>query len=871
MNQALYLEFCRADRFFYDAPERAIAKSLKFIDGREIPAGWRVAEKRPWTMLVPPAARLPSQGWKVHVSATLDNAVAVLDLVWNYAAAKALAFKFLTCKRDLLDRNGKYANRAGSGKFITLYPVGDGDLEESLSDLTALLEGQPGPYILSDVRIGAGPVHVRYGGFAERFCRDERGEPVPAIEDPAGVLVPDLRRPAFKVPDWVKVPEFLAADVARLESDGDADQFPYTVEAALHFSNGGGIYRATDKLTGDQVVLREARPHCGLDPAGRDAVTRLKREHSALRALAGLRSVPKIYGYFTAWEHHFLVEEYIDGDILWTQFVRRYPLIRPSASESEISEYTLWALDKLAKIRNALDHMHERGITFADVHPYNIIIQADGEICFVDFETASLPGEEARQVMGAPGYVSPDLRSGTKIDDYAMACLEVAAFMPLTALFPLDVSKARTLVRTIQERFPVPAGFGDRILDELALPTYNDPDVKHRHEKAAGLISQLGEGERDFTELRASIVRAIVASATPERADRLFPGDIAQFTNGALGISHGAAGVLHSLSASGFAVPPEHAKWLIDAARKTERDYPVGAYDGLHGVAYALSNLGHLEPSLEILDRIRNRRFDELSSSLYSGLAGIGLNLLYFAERTDDRRFEQAALGIADRLSALSIDVRPNAGRSDGLVPAGLMHGAAGRALLYIRLYGRTGDASLLDLAHRELSRDLDTCVYADDGTLQLDEGFRILPYLQGGSAGIALVLDEYLSHRDDPRFDEALEPIIKAAQPQFTMLSALFDGRAGLMAVLTALRDSARVPRPGLQPLIDRHLRHLAWHAISFNGDIAFPGDHLMRLSMDLATGSAGVLLAISAALGSRAATLPLIGRAAIPTAITS
>ena len=38
MNQALYLEYCRADKFFYDVPDRAIAKSLKFIDGRDIPA-----------------------------------------------------------------------------------------------------------------------------------------------------------------------------------------------------------------------------------------------------------------------------------------------------------------------------------------------------------------------------------------------------------------------------------------------------------------------------------------------------------------------------------------------------------------------------------------------------------------------------------------------------------------------------------------------------------------------------------------------------------------------------------------------------------------------------------------------------------------
>ena len=39
-----------------------------------------------------------------------------------------------------------------------------------------------------------------------------------------------------------------------------------------------------------------------------------------------------------------------------------------------------------------------------------------------------------------------------------------------------------------------------------------------------------------------------------------------------------------------------------------------------------------------------------------------------------------------------------------------------------------------------------------------------------------------------------------------------------------------------------------MAWHAVPHEGHTAFVGDQLARLSMDLATGSAGVLLALSA-----------------------
>ena len=45
------------------------------------------------------------------------------------------------------------------------------------------------------------------------------------------------------------------------------------------------------------------------------------------------------------------------------------------------------------------------------------------------------------------------------------------------------------------------------------------------------------------------------------------------------------------------------------------------------------------------------------------------------------------------------------------------------------------------------------------------------------------------------------------------------------------------------------RHMRLLSWHALPYQGCLAFPGDQLARLSTDLATGAAGILLALHAA----------------------
>ena len=55
-------------------------------------------------------------------------------------------------------------------------------------------------------------------------------------------------------------------------------------------------------------------------------------------------------------------------------------------------------------------------------------------------------------------------------------------------------------------------------------------------------------------------------------------------------------------------------------------------------------------------------------------------------------------------------------------------------------------------------------------------------------------------------------------------------------------------------QIALDRHRRLLSLHQISYQGHLAFPGDQLLRLSADLATGSAGVLLALGTALAGTA-----------------
>lgn len=857
MNKG-YAAFCDADRWFYDAPYRRAGESYRAALA-PVPAGWRSHRSGDWLALRPDDAELPSQGWKIHVSATLDNAESLLREVYAYCTARRIAFKFVPSRYLLHLRNAKYADRAASGKFITVYPADERKCRRIAQDLDTALEGAAGPYILSDLRWGAGPVHLRYGSFTLRHCYDDKGELVPAIETPDGRLVPDLRGPVFQLPEWLELPGFLKPHL-EARSAVTLTGIPFTVERALHFSNGGGVYVGKDTRTGESVVLKEARPHAGLAADGADAVTRLHREQAALERLEGLDCVPAVRGTFTVGDHHFLVLEHLDGKPLNTYFARRHPLIEADPDPAELASYTEWALTIHRKVTEAVDAVHARGVVFNDLHLFNIMVAEDetGEpaVSLLDFEAAAHVDEGLRQTVANPAFVAPAERRGFSVDRYALACLRLALFLPLTSLLVLDRAKAAHLAAVIAEQFPVPRQFLDEAVEEILSGV---PHGAPGGRLPAPAGPYLPVEPREWPAARTSMTAALRASATPDREDRLVPGDVAQFANagGGIGFGYGIAGVLHALAETGAGPWPEAEEWLLERTGKPLSGTPLGFYDGLAGTAWTLHRLGHPGRALDLADQLLRQSWQSAGPDLHGGLAGIGLALDALAAATGETELHTAALRCAE------LTARPE----QRPARAGLLYGNSGPALLFVRLYERTGDKDLLVQAGQALHRDLDRCVTSAYGTLQVNEGWRTMPYLGEGSVGIGMVIDDWLEHGPDERFEQARREIVRAAQATFYAQPGLMRGAAGMILHLAR----TTTPGPGTGPgAIARQIDALARHAVPYQGHLAFPGEQMMRLSMDLSTGTAGALLALgSAAPGGRAHLPflpPLRERAAAP-----
>lgn len=815
---ATYPLHATSDPVFYDKPRIAAAiEADRFAPVVEFtPDGWRQTDDEVWSHRTPRGATLPEQGWKIHVSATPETADVVLAHVSSYCHRHSLPFKFLRTRRILEATLAKDGDRRLSGKFIAIYPPLPADLESHLTNLDAALGGMPGPYVLTDLRWKRGPVFVRYGAFGRQFVNDN-GEDVPAIRDlDSGLLVPDVREAFLHIPPWVQIPAFLQAELDQLGTTPPAG-FP-KVRGALHFSNAGGVYEA--ELDGRPLILKEARPHVGWTPDGRDAVQRLRDEAALLRSLAGL-PVPAVIEMYDAHGHSFLAVERIDAPSLNAAVASRNPLATADASHLARRDYREWATAVASSLRHAVAALHASGRVHGDLHPANVLVRDDRTVVLIDLEMSRRTDDTSPGRIGAPGYVAPDARSATERDLYALACIELFMFVPLIPLLNLDEAKAGAMVREAATQFDLDLPWVERQLTRLT------------RRGGAGAVGSVA------TDPLVAVAETLVADATPARDDRLWPGDPAQFRQPATSLAHGALGVLVSLHHAGIEPSPAHLAWVERAeSRLAGTERRLGLLDGLAGTVCAYRQLGMHELADRRLDQLMNSHLDQLGFDLYGGLPGVGLTMLAEAHR--GQRIPDATADIATQLRA-RWQAEPPSHVPTGA--GGLMRGATGTALFTLRLYETTGDREHLRMATEALDYDLHSLRPGRDGSLQVDEGWRLLPYLGSGSAGIGLVLAQLLMHLPGhSRYLELLDGIAKAATAPFTAQSGLLEGRAGLIQFLLGLERTG-LATPDTSDALHRHVGALDLHTIRRGNRVRFAGNGVLRASCDLATGAAGVL----------------------------
>jgi hypothetical protein len=378
------------DQTFFDTIDLYTPNKSHYINfvGAMLPTGWRTGHTGVWAFCYSPRDEMPAQGWKIHLSATLYNARAVLAAAVPVLVDAQITFKFGVDRRMYGLMSSKNWARGGSGKFMTVYPHDEAEFRAVIERLHDATIGLSGPYILSDKRYKErGVVYYRYGTMRPVETIDRDGRRVTHLIGPDGEQQVDDRQPVFTVPSWATDP--FPRDRTDSGESNTLKEGRYLINSVLAFSNSGGVYVATDRVTGAEVIVKEARPFVAGHTGENDAVALLQKEYRVMKALEGTGYAPQAYDLFRDWEHWFLVEEKIEGLTLTKLTAQELILLDPRAGAAEYRRYHQLLRDIFLPLARAVAAFHERGIALCDLSPSNVVVSSDTKrVRLIDFEGA---------------------------------------------------------------------------------------------------------------------------------------------------------------------------------------------------------------------------------------------------------------------------------------------------------------------------------------------------------------------------------------------------------------------------------------------------------------------------------------------------
>jgi hypothetical protein len=418
-----------------------------------LPPDWTLTRQDVWFVASARDLTSAAQGFKIHVSSTEMDAVAVLKCVVPICVQSRTIFKFAADSRILGMLTTKRCARQSSGKFMTIYPRDHEHFVALIEDIHAATTGFAGPYILSDQRYrDSKVVFYRYGGFVSRRRLLISGLCKHVITGLGGLEIDDERTPFFSLPAGVTDP--FTAD----RDESDATVLPtltgrFQVTRALAFSNAGGVYVARDIYSNDEVVVKEARPHTILwsaDSVSIDAVELLTREYEMLETLRPLSVFPRPIDLFQEWEHWFLVQELVSGQPLRTYRARDDVALLAHLYEADRVALFARVFRAISQQLIAIiERVHARGVVLGDVSPSNVLVDPETlKVRLIDVEGACRRDEGGAFASFARAWYTPGFRdpeqpatgaSPAPEDDwYALGMLLQGLFLPLEGMVRLS-------------------------------------------------------------------------------------------------------------------------------------------------------------------------------------------------------------------------------------------------------------------------------------------------------------------------------------------------------------------------------------------------------------------------------------------------
>jgi len=841
---------------------------------------WDVSEDDFWCRVRPDDTPSRVQGWKLHVSATPLSAPEVLHRAAEVLIRHRCAFKFAARAELVLELTGTRYNRAQCGKFITAYPADDEQFRVLAEELDRVTAGLPGPAILSDrpVRRG-GLVHYRYGAFDGVAVLTNDGSYQVRLRRPDGSTMEDVRRPAFTPPPWADLP---------LPGPAPAGTAPrsvllhdrYVVREAIQHSSGGGVYRALDRHTSADVVIKQARAHVGGGHTGRDARAALRAEAATLTELAGLGA--DLVEVFDEGGHTFLVETLVPGVSLAAWVNDHGPWYGTDGPPVD------QAVTIAVRLCDLLDEVHRRGLVYRDLSPNNVLIDTDLAVRLIDPELAARPGEWVHP-SHTPGYAAPEYLAAQGLapapppesDYFALGAVLFYLATGVNAGFAPDEPVVRPAV--------------DRMATVLDLQASGSAAARLLAPIVLGLCAPEPAARWDTARVRARLAgrppKPVATSAHWNAAarDRLLHDGLAQLlieidtgNDKRLGrstpfgagteagnVQHGAAGLLSTLTLASQTLGEPAlrdavarvAAWIVARLDRVPRPLP-GLTFGRSGTAWALLDAGrHLGD--DALERVAIEQALAVpvrwgNPDLFHGAAGAGLAQLHLWRVTGRAEFLDRVVDCADGLldAAEYLDdgvFWPVPDDFDsalaGLRHFGYAHGVAGVGTFLLAAGLIAGRTEYLDAAERAG----DTLIRAAEigpwgarwrADRAAEPGTGLRYHLCSGSSGVGTFLVRLWAYNKDPQLWDLVTKAADAVhRTRWSASASVCHGLAGNGEFLLDVADLLGADGAPFRDRADDLGAAMFARNTIRDGRMVLPDESGSRFTTDYQVGLAGAL----------------------------
>jgi response regulator RpfG family c-di-GMP phosphodiesterase/tRNA A-37 threonylcarbamoyl transferase component Bud32 len=265
----------------------------------------------------------------------------------------------------------------------------------------------------------------------------------------------------------------------------------YDIQGILGKGGMGVVYRAFDPAIHRQVAIKTITKSI-LDPS--ELQYTLKRFRHEAQAVGRLThpSIAAIFDYGEDAELAYIVMELVSGKSL-AQHLQN----KRSFALQEIGEI-------IRQLLEGLGYAHARGVIHRDVKPPNILLNDDGRIKITDFGIARIDTSTLTQigeVMGSPGYMSPEQFAGNEIDARSdIYSAGVIAYELLTGRKPFIGSNAEIMHKVVSERPADPSQHNPALsvqtdlVVQKALAKKREERYQSAQEFAAAFVSSLRNG-----------------------------------------------------------------------------------------------------------------------------------------------------------------------------------------------------------------------------------------------------------------------------------------------------------------------------------------------------------------------------------------